>query len=271
MIGKIKRRDVRQNISQHNQNLLVSQKNSSSYQWQSILKTDYYYMGPKNRVWDSYYLTRMLDRLFGIIVILALSNLMLRAQAPMPKNAANPPEKSPSISVTPRPLVKAWKILDLEGLLGAGFEGGRQYDNGRNLFQQATCIKCHRFNETGSTAGPALTKVALKYGPLELLTHVMEPSKEVSEIYQQHEVILKDGSTILGRLVSSKGGRVILNIDIQDRDALKVIEPKFIKSMGPSKISLMPSNLLNTLHENDILDLLAYLLAKGDPTDPMFK
>lgn len=41
--------------------------------------------------------------------------------------------------------------------------------------------------------------------------------------------------------------------------------------MDQSKVSMMPPGLLSTLNQNDILDLLAYLLSKGNKEDPMFK
>ena len=34
---------------------------------------------------------------------------------------------------------------------------------------------------------------------------------------------------------------------------------------------MMPPGLLNTLQDTDILDLMAYLLSKGNAEDPMFK
>ena len=42
-------------------------------------------------------------------------------------------------------------------------------------------------------------------------------------------------------------------------------------TVKPSPVSLMPENLLGTLNENEVLDLLAYLLSRGDPNDPMFR
>jgi hypothetical protein len=33
---------------------------------------------------------------------------------------------------------------------------------------------------------------------------------------------------------------------------------------------MMPPGLLYTLKKDDVLDLLAYLLSKGNPEDPMF-
>ncbi len=33
----------------------------------------------------------------------------------------------------------------------------------------------------------------------------------------------------------------------------------------------MPDGLLKQLNENEVLDLLAYLLSRGDPQSPMFR
>ena len=44
-----------------------------------------------------------------------------------------------------------------------------------------------------------------------------------------------------------------------------------IESMKPSKISMMPAGLLDTFKEEEILDLTAYMLSRGDRTAAMFK
>ena len=44
-----------------------------------------------------------------------------------------------------------------------------------------------------------------------------------------------------------------------------------IEVMEPSKLSLMPSDLLKTLNEDEVLDLLAYLLSRGNEDDEVFK
>jgi hypothetical protein len=43
-----------------------------------------------------------------------------------------------------------------------------------------------------------------------------------------------------------------------------------VKSITPSPISMMPPGLIYTLEKDDVLDLLAYLLSKGNEDDPMF-
>ena len=43
-----------------------------------------------------------------------------------------------------------------------------------------------------------------------------------------------------------------------------------VEEVTPSKVSLMPKDLLNQLNEDEVLDLIAYLLSRGNPQDPLF-
>ncbi|HIE95799.1 MAG TPA: hypothetical protein EYG03_12100 [Planctomycetes bacterium] len=43
-----------------------------------------------------------------------------------------------------------------------------------------------------------------------------------------------------------------------------------IEEMVVSKVSMMPRGLLNTLQQDELLDLMAYLLSRGDRNHPMF-
>lgn len=184
---------------------------------------------------------------------------------------AKPDVKVPQFTFTPRNFVKNYTVADIEGLLGAGLEGGRNYANGRNLFGAATCFACHRFGQEGGAIGPDLTSVGGKYSPRDLLVHIIEPNKEISDQYGQLEVTLNDGGKVFGRIMNLKGDGIILNINMMDPNAQQTIDRKVIKSMEQSKTSMMPPGLLNTLKDTDILDLMAYLLSKGNAEDPMFK
>jgi hypothetical protein len=44
-----------------------------------------------------------------------------------------------------------------------------------------------------------------------------------------------------------------------------------VDSVKPSNVSLMPEKLLNSLNENEVLDMLAYMLSRGDANHPMFR
>jgi putative heme-binding domain-containing protein len=184
---------------------------------------------------------------------------------------AKPDVQAPQFTFTPRNFVKDWKVADLDPLLAVGLEGDRNYANGRNLFGAVTCFACHRFGQEGGAIGPDLTSVAGKYSPRDLLTHILEPSKEISDQYGQLEVTLNDGSKVFGRIMNLAGDRITLNINMMDPNATQSIDRKLIKTMEQSKVSMMPPGLLVTLKDTDILDLMAYLLSKGNKEDPMFK
>ena len=58
-------------------------------------------------------------------------------------------------------------------------------------------------------------------------------------------------------------------------DPLARCEPTVLQKMEideriKSQVSIMPQGLLNKLTREEILDLMAYLMARGDKKDPLF-
>jgi hypothetical protein len=68
-----------------------------------------------------------------------------------------------------------------------------------------------------------------------------------------------------------KEDTLMVNINMLDPNAIQSLKRDNIASIQPSKISMMPPGLVNMLKEDDILDLLAYLLSKGDPKHAFFR
>jgi putative heme-binding domain-containing protein len=149
-------------------------------------------------------------------------------------------------------------------------EGGRNYANGRNMFGAATCFACHRFNNEGGAIGPDLTSVAGKYSPHDLLEHILDPNKEISDQYGSTVFTLKDGTTVSGRIANMKENIMMVCTNMMDPNNFTNVDTRKVVKTEESKVSMMPPGLLYMLKDNDILDLLAYLLSKGDPEDPMF-
>ncbi|MCB1278872.1 c-type cytochrome [Prosthecobacter sp.] len=181
-----------------------------------------------------------------------------------------PEAKAPAFTVKPMQFVKAWTMADLEKSLGVGLEGNRNFQNGRNMFGAATCFACHRFNNEGGAVGPDLTSVAGKYSPRDLLEHILEPSKEISDQYGSTVFTLKDGSTVIGRIANMKEDTMMVCTNMMDPNNFTNVDVKNVVKTEESKVSMMPPGLLFMLKEDDILDLMAYLLSKGNPDDPMF-
>ncbi len=184
---------------------------------------------------------------------------------------AKPESQAPSFTTKPMNFVKAWTMADLAGSLGVGLEGNRDFQNGRNMFGAATCFACHRFNNEGGAVGPDLTSVAGKYSPRDLLEHILEPSKEISDQYGSTVFILNDGSTVVGRIANLKENNMMVCTNMMDPNNFTDVDVRKVVKTEESKVSMMPPGLLYMLTEDDILDLMAYLLSKGNPDDPLFE
>jgi putative heme-binding domain-containing protein len=174
------------------------------------------------------------------------------------------------VAVKPRPFVRKWKVDDLLPVVEKGLRG-RDFDRGRRLFGEAQCFACHRFDNEGGSQGPDLTGVSGRFSPRDLLESIIEPSKEVSDQYAAVIITTTRGKTITGRVVNLQGDTLIVNTNMLDPNALEHVNVRQIESKEKSKVSMMPEGLLDTLREDEVLDLVAYLLSRGDRHHKMFK
>jgi putative heme-binding domain-containing protein len=178
--------------------------------------------------------------------------------------AAAPPAKS-------RPFVKEWKLDDLVGVVEKGLKTRRDFDRGRSLFGQASCFSCHRFDNEGGNQGPDLTGAAGRFNVRDLLESIVEPSKEISDQYAAAIITLTDGKIVTGRIVNHAIDDMMVMTNMLDPNGLIKVNVKKIESIEKSKVSMMPKGLLDTFKEDEIVDLMAYLLSRGDRNHQIFK
>jgi putative heme-binding domain-containing protein len=171
----------------------------------------------------------------------------------------------------PRPFVKAYKMDDLVPKLEAGLKSGRDFDKGRKAFASAQCFKCHRYDNEGGSNAHDLTGAGGRFSPRDLLESIIEPSKEISDQYAAVEIRTIDGRIVVGRIVNLNNNNVMVNTNMLDPGGTVTVDRNNIESMKQSKLSMMPAGLLDTFKEDEILDLLAYTLSRGDRTNAMFK
>src|SRR5262249_6503753 len=148
---------------------------------------------------------------------------------------------------------------------------GRDFDRGRQMFGAAGCVACHRYNNEGGAIGPDLTGVAGRFHPRDLLESIIVPSKEVSDQYAYTNFILTNGERVTGRIMNLKGDNYMVSPNMYDPNEIVNVDTKQIRKQELSKASPMPEELLFRLKEDEIMDLLAYLLSRGDRGDKMFK
>jgi putative heme-binding domain-containing protein len=162
-----------------------------------------------------------------------------------------------------RKLVKEWTVADFDPVLSKGLNGGRDLNRGRTLFGAVGCFNCHRYATEGGAVGPDLTGVAGRFSPHDLLESVIEPSKEISDQYGQVVITKKDGDTVIGRVANLNGDSIAMMTDMFDPNGFNNVKRQDIVSIEKSKVAPMPEGLLNTLTQDEVLDLLAYLLSRG--------
>jgi putative heme-binding domain-containing protein len=160
-----------------------------------------------------------------------------------------------------RPVVKAWTMADLEPMLEKAGRG-RNFEKGKAAFADAQCAKCHRFVDYGGTVGPDLTAVASRFDRRALLESIVEPSKVVSEQYQNVEVNTLDGKTVVGRLLDETADSIAIQPDPLDAKRVTIAK-KDIDTRKASKLSPMAAHLIDVLPSDEVLDLIAYLESGG--------
>jgi putative heme-binding domain-containing protein len=164
--------------------------------------------------------------------------------------------------------VREWPLEELEAVLSrVGTK--RSFERGRAAFDAAQCRACHRMGAEGGVFGPDLTAVASRFGRRDLLVAILDPSRAMDEKYRNTIVRLKDGSQVVGVVESESAQAMVLRPNPLGADTVEVPVAK-IATSEPSAISPMPTGLLNTLQRDEILDLLAYLEAGGNPNHPAF-
>jgi putative heme-binding domain-containing protein len=190
------------------------------------------------------------------------------------KAALRPVLEAEPVAATPvagkhRPFVKQWKLDQLTLLVEKGLTK-RDFDRGRRLFGEANCFACHRFDNEGGSQGPDLTIASGRFSVRDLLESILDPSKEISDQYAAVVISTIDGKVVTGRIVNYSGDHMSVMTDMLDPNGQVEVSAKKVDSIEKSKVSMMPTGLLDTFKEDEILDLVAYLLSRGDRKHKMF-
>ncbi len=181
------------------------------------------------------------------------------------KPLLNAPAPSSTVSAgPPRAHVKDWTLEELVPLVESGAKSRRDFDRGRSLFGAAQCTACHRFGNEGGAAGPDLTGVAGRFNTRDLLESIVLPSKVISDQYGAVMFVTTDGQVVTGRVANLNGDDIMVVTNMLDPGHMDHVDRRKLEETKPSPVSMMPQGLLNTLDREEILDLVAYLLSKGD-------
>ncbi|MCA9229972.1 MAG: c-type cytochrome [Planctomycetales bacterium] len=163
-----------------------------------------------------------------------------------------------------RQFVKDYRFEDLVPHLDWP-DGSRSFESGQKLFVEMTCSKCHSMEGSDNLGGPNLARADLKLSRAELLREILEPSKRIDDKYRPWTFIA-DGRAIVGIILEHSDQHYLVQENLGEASApIKIMSDDLEEEPSPAELSLMPAQLLSAMSIAEIQDLLAYVLAKGDP------
>ncbi len=134
-------------------------------------------------------------------------------------------------------------------------------DAGRRVFESpklAGCFKCHRVEGRGANIGPDLSLI----GRTErkwIVESLLQPSAAVAPHYQAWVIETLDSKTRTGLLV---GTHLDKSVYIDDKGNRFEVLATDVADVRAAKNSIMPEGLLDGLTDQEIRDLVAYLMTR---------
>jgi putative heme-binding domain-containing protein len=137
-------------------------------------------------------------------------------------------------------------------------------ERGRSIFEgRGGCLKCHRVGANGSRVAPNLSDVGAMRSAASIQRSLVDPSSQMMPINRPVRVVTQDGRIINGRRLNEDTYTVQI---IDDQERLASLTKADLREYTIVTASPMPS-FRNTLREDELSDLLAYLLSlKGTVT-----
>jgi putative heme-binding domain-containing protein len=135
------------------------------------------------------------------------------------------------------------------------FAQGGDAAKGKALFESSGCLNCHRISDKGSRMGPNLSDIGDKRTPERLQRSIVAPDEEVLPENRFVSVVLKDGTTVKGRLLNHDALSVQL---IDAKEQLRSFQTSAITSYNILEKGLMPP-FAGKLSDQQISDVVAYL------------
>jgi putative heme-binding domain-containing protein len=144
--------------------------------------------------------------------------------------------------------------------------------HGKQLFYgDANCSLCHMVEGKGGRVGPDLSGVGISRTVESLIESVRSPSqklawglteatKEFAQEYETVTVVMPDGKQIKGVTLNEDN----FSLQMMDtNDQIHLLEKDKMRSIKKSRESLMPVYDSTTLSDEDLHDIIAYLLSVG--------
>jgi len=148
---------------------------------------------------------------------------------------------------------------------------GRDLARGKAMFAASQCQSCHTMQGQGGIIGPDLTQLGTRFSAKDILEATINPSDEISEQYVASVLELKDGSSVMGRIVDEDDANYSVSQNPFDPNTLRKVPKANVATVKDSKISIMMPGMINRLNAEELKDLMAYLISGGNTNHEVYQ
>ncbi len=129
-------------------------------------------------------------------------------------------------------------------------------EQGQKIFEKE-CIICHKMGQKGFDVGPNLVTVKNRTSS-EILTHILDPNREVSPNYQEYVIATVDGQIKTGMISAETPTGITLKMAEGKTELIPRTE---IENLSATGKSLMPEGLEKKITKKQMADLIYYVLS----------
>ncbi|GAB3278844.1 hypothetical protein GCM10027347_53290 [Larkinella harenae] len=147
----------------------------------------------------------------------------------------------------------------------------RSFEQGKLMFAASACNSCHGMRGEGGAIGPDLTQLGTRFSPRDILESILDPNKVISDQYAATVFFLRNGNSVVGRFSREDDRHYYLSQNPFAPQTLRAVAKQDVVGTRLSKVSFMPPGLVNSLNEERLKDLMAYLVAGGNRDHPIYK
>ncbi|GAA4406636.1 hypothetical protein GCM10023187_26320 [Nibrella viscosa] len=175
-----------------------------------------------------------------------------------------------ALSYAPKGPGRQWKLDAAVAAVDTGMRN-RNFETGKKIYSAILCSRCHAMRGEGSDIGPDLTQLGTRFSNKDILEAIIDPNKAVSDQYAATTFKLKNGQTVVGRLVNEDKTTYSVSQNPFAPEQLKKLPKKDVASTSLSNVSIMLPGLINSLNPDELRDLMAYLKSGGNQQHEVYR
>ena len=164
---------------------------------------------------------------------------------------------------------RRWTLEEAEPLVANLV--GRDLVKGKAMYAASLCQSCHTMQGQGGAIGPDLSQLGTRFSAKDILVATIDPNATISDQYQSTVLELKAGGSIVGRINNENAKNYYISQNPFAPNDIKTVSKSTVALKKNGDVSIMMPGLINRLNEEELKDLMAYLISGGNANHAVYK